>query len=175
MHELHALLLGVFIAATVIDFSIATAICYYIQTNRACFYGSTNSRVVRVMKYVLICGFLTSACSLSALITYITMSTNLIFLGIDFLLPHLYLNSYLAMLNARHNGNNETTFDASNVINFHMRAIHQSGSSNTDSMQFKDHQSKIYGTHDVQSTPIGNSKSEQGPGTQFSSGAPSAV
>ena len=41
---LQSVLNGVFISATAIDFAIATAICYYIQTNRTSFSGYTWSR-----------------------------------------------------------------------------------------------------------------------------------
>ncbi|PPQ81431.1 hypothetical protein CVT26_007479 [Gymnopilus dilepis] len=89
-----------FASATAIDIILAIAMCYYLGKSRSSFSGTTY-RIVKVMQYVLVSGFLTSACSLSALITFATMPTTLIFLGIEFLLTKLYINSYLAMLNAR--------------------------------------------------------------------------
>ncbi|KDR71456.1 hypothetical protein GALMADRAFT_143729 [Galerina marginata CBS 339.88] len=53
------------------------------------------------MHYVVLSGTLTSACSLPALLTYVTMPNTFIFLGISFLLTKLYISSYMAMLNAR--------------------------------------------------------------------------
>jgi len=54
-----------------------------------------------IVRMTLISGFLTTACSLAALITYGTMPDTLIFLSVEFLLTKLYINSFLAMLNAR--------------------------------------------------------------------------
>ncbi|KAF8718288.1 hypothetical protein AX14_011932 [Amanita brunnescens Koide BX004] len=42
-----------------------------------------------------------SICSLAALISFLTMPDNFVFLGIAFVFTKLYINSYLAMLNAR--------------------------------------------------------------------------
>ncbi|KAF8624450.1 hypothetical protein AX15_005868 [Amanita polypyramis BW_CC] len=53
------------------------------------------------MRYFVISGALTSMCSLAALITFGVMPNNLVYAGIFFLLTKLYVNSYLAMLNAR--------------------------------------------------------------------------
>lgn len=53
------------------------------------------------MRLVVISGLATSACSLITLITYLALRNSLIFLGIDFILPKLYINSLLAMLNSR--------------------------------------------------------------------------
>ncbi|KIM42360.1 hypothetical protein M413DRAFT_132356 [Hebeloma cylindrosporum] len=53
------------------------------------------------MQYVLACGFLTSACSLGAVISYATMPKALVFIGMHFLLPRMYMFSYMFMLNAR--------------------------------------------------------------------------
>ncbi|KAF8873179.1 hypothetical protein CPB84DRAFT_648890 [Gymnopilus junonius] len=89
-----------FASATAIDIVIAIAICFYLGRSRSSFSGTTY-RIIKIMQYVLVSGFLTSACSLSALITFAVMPTTLIFLGIEFLLTKLYINSYLAMLNAR--------------------------------------------------------------------------
>ncbi|KIM37528.1 hypothetical protein M413DRAFT_257046 [Hebeloma cylindrosporum] len=89
-----------FSTATAVDIIIATAMCYYLNRSRSPFQG-TNHKIFLIMRYVLISGFLTSACSLSTLISYATMPYNLVFIGIDFLLPNLYVNSYFAMLNAR--------------------------------------------------------------------------
>ncbi|KIM43072.1 hypothetical protein M413DRAFT_395415 [Hebeloma cylindrosporum] len=89
-----------FIFATFIDFVIATTLCYYLTMNRSSFHR-TNNRILRIMHYVLACGFLTSACSLGAFITLATMPKTLIFIGMDFLLPRMYMLSYMTMLNAR--------------------------------------------------------------------------
>ncbi|KAF8878224.1 hypothetical protein BD779DRAFT_1555150 [Infundibulicybe gibba] len=77
---------------TIVDFVIAATICYYLQTTAAASRSGANSRIVVVMRYVLIS---------VALVTYSAMPRNLVFLGIEFLLTKLYVNSFLAMLNAR--------------------------------------------------------------------------
>ncbi|KIM37530.1 hypothetical protein M413DRAFT_448350 [Hebeloma cylindrosporum] len=86
--------------ATAIDFIIAFTMCYYLYRSRSSFSG-TNNKIVIVMRYVLITGCLTSACSLSALITYGALPHTMVFIGIDFILGNLYVVSYIAMLNAR--------------------------------------------------------------------------
>jgi len=141
VHKMEDVLQASFIFATTIDFSIAIAICYTLKSSQTSFRG-TNNMLLRIMRYVLVCGFLTSTCSLTAMITYATMPLNLIFLGIDFLLPHIYINSYLALLNAR-NGHEVSTssFVVSNVISkikFQTRQPEQSESTfenKTDQLQ----------------------------------------
>lgn len=148
INKLQGLLKGVFFCPTIIDFAIATAICYYLRTSCTSFQR-TNNKIFRIIKYVLISGFLTSACSLSAFIAYVTMPTNFIFLSITFLLPHLYTNSYLAMLNAR---DNETSFDTSTGVNFRMRGNQQSEFTDVES---KSPQSRIDCVQcDMQTMPI---------------------
>jgi len=146
VHKLETVLQASFIVATIIDFSIAIAICYGLQSSRTSFRG-TNNMILRIMRYVLVCGFLTSTCSLTALITYATMPLNLIFLGIDFLLPHIYLNSYLALLNAR-NGHEvcEASFVISNVVSkikFQTKQTQQSQTESISTENKTDHVNSI--------------------------------
>ncbi|KAF8647976.1 hypothetical protein AX16_006424 [Volvariella volvacea WC 439] len=89
-----------FATSTFIDFVIAIVMCFYLQTSRSGF-STTNSMIVAIMRYVVASGLATSLCSMTALITYAAMPNNLVFLGIEFLLTKLYVNSFLAMLNAR--------------------------------------------------------------------------
>jgi hypothetical protein len=86
--------------STTIDFIIAAAMCYYLRKSK----GSVtrlNSRISTVMQYSLSSGLFTSACSLSAMFSYILLPNTLIFLGVEFLLTKLYVGSFIAMLNAR--------------------------------------------------------------------------
>ncbi|PBK87437.1 hypothetical protein ARMGADRAFT_1016606 [Armillaria gallica] len=53
------------------------------------------------MRLGVISGLATSICSLLILITYLAWPNTLIFFGIDLILPKLYINSLLAMLNSR--------------------------------------------------------------------------
>ncbi|KAK0471868.1 hypothetical protein IW261DRAFT_1571542 [Armillaria novae-zelandiae] len=57
--------------------------------------------ILNLMRLVLVSGLATSTCSLLTLISYIAWPESLIFLGIVFILPKLYINSLLAMFNHR--------------------------------------------------------------------------
>ncbi|KIM38364.1 hypothetical protein M413DRAFT_245084 [Hebeloma cylindrosporum] len=108
LDEMRGTIPAMFAVATAIDIIIAGSMCYYLNRSRSSF-AATNNKIFTVMRYVLITGFLTSACSLATLITYVTMPDNLVFIGINLLLPILYANSYIAMLNARKSMNEKET------------------------------------------------------------------
>jgi len=65
------------------------------------------------------------------------MPLNLIYVGIDLLLPHLYINSYLALLNAR-NGYEErdSSFNVSD-LKFQTRKTVQSDSANVEEKNYQ--------------------------------------
>jgi hypothetical protein len=91
------------------DFIIAFMMCYYLHKSRGDrMFSSTSAIVLRLMRLVLVSGLATSACSLLALIAYIVWPKALIFLGIDFILPKLYVNSLLAMFNYRRKHSSKT-------------------------------------------------------------------
>ncbi|KAK0184958.1 hypothetical protein F5146DRAFT_1072814 [Armillaria mellea] len=84
------------------DFFIATTMCYYLHKGRSMTgFSGTLKIIVGLMRLVVISGLATSACSLFTLVAYIAWPDSLIFLAVDFILPKLYINSLLAMLNAR--------------------------------------------------------------------------
>ncbi|KAG0698130.1 hypothetical protein DFH29DRAFT_113120 [Suillus ampliporus] len=89
----------VFATITFVDLVIASSLCYLLATSRTGF-SSTNSFLAKLMAYTLNTGCLTSITSLSAIITCAVMPRNFIFLGIEFLVTKLYVNSFLALLNA---------------------------------------------------------------------------
>ncbi|KAK0481169.1 hypothetical protein EDD18DRAFT_796209 [Armillaria luteobubalina] len=92
----------VFSTLAAADFFIATTMCYYLHKSRSMTgFSGTLKIIVGLMRLVVISGLATSACSLFTLVAYITWPNSLIFLAIDFILPKLYINSLLAMLNAR--------------------------------------------------------------------------
>ncbi|SJL15377.1 uncharacterized protein ARMOST_18872 [Armillaria ostoyae] len=92
----------VFSTFSATDLVIALMMYYYLQKSRAATsVSSTASRLLSLMRIVLMSGLATSACSLLTLITYIVWPNTLIFLGIKFVVPKLYINSLLAMLNYR--------------------------------------------------------------------------
>ncbi|PBK66684.1 hypothetical protein ARMSODRAFT_959823 [Armillaria solidipes] len=84
------------------DFCIAATMCFYLHKGTTMTgFSSTIKIVVGLMRLVVISGLATSACSLFTLIVYIAWPNSLIFIAVDFILPKLYINSLLAMLNAR--------------------------------------------------------------------------
>ncbi|KAL0952360.1 hypothetical protein HGRIS_006639 [Hohenbuehelia grisea] len=86
--------------STVVDFIIAFSMCYYLRKSRG-LQSRLNSKLSTMMQFVLSSGFLTSACSTTALVAYVAMPHTLVFIGVESLLTKLYINSFLAMLNAR--------------------------------------------------------------------------
>jgi hypothetical protein len=87
-------------SAVAVDSVLAAATVYYLRRARGEF-DSTNSRIAKLVFWTLSTGVITSVCSLAALIAYALFPHKLFFLAIEFLLTKLYLNSLLAMLNAR--------------------------------------------------------------------------
>ncbi|KAG2148020.1 hypothetical protein DEU56DRAFT_978269 [Suillus clintonianus] len=85
---------------TFVDIVIASTLCYLLATSRTGF-SNTDSIITKLMAYIINTGCLTSICSMTAVITCAAMPNDFIFLGIEFLLASLYVNSFLALLNAR--------------------------------------------------------------------------
>ncbi|KAK0488414.1 hypothetical protein IW261DRAFT_1602347 [Armillaria novae-zelandiae] len=83
------------------DFCIAGTMCYYLDKGTSMSFSSTTKIVVGLMRLAVISGLATSACSLLTLVAFIAWPKTLIFIAIHFILPKLYINSMLAMLNAR--------------------------------------------------------------------------
>jgi len=89
-----------FAASTTIDVIISVAMCYYLRKSKGP-QSRLNSRISTLMQYTLSCGVFTSACSISCLFSFILMPNNLVFLALTYLLTRLYVNSFMAMMNAR--------------------------------------------------------------------------
>ncbi|KAI0706368.1 hypothetical protein C8Q76DRAFT_156608 [Earliella scabrosa] len=83
------------------DMYVATSLCYLLYRGRTRSSYSTNSLLNVLMLYTINTGLLTSMFSLACFITYAAMPRNFIFLGVYFPLSKLYLNAFLATLNAR--------------------------------------------------------------------------
>ncbi|KAG2068161.1 hypothetical protein BDR04DRAFT_1103638 [Suillus decipiens] len=92
---------------TFADVVIASSLCYLL-TNCRTGFSNTDSLITKIMVYVIGTGCLTSVCSIATVITFAVMQTNFIFIAIDFLLAKVYVNSFLALLNARHYGHANT-------------------------------------------------------------------
>ncbi|KAG1748339.1 uncharacterized protein EDB91DRAFT_1344893 [Suillus paluster] len=84
-----------------IDVLIASSLCYLLATSRTGF-PSTDSFLTKLMGYTIYTGFVTSVFSLIAIITCAAMPKTFIFLGVEFLVAKLFVNSYIALLNARY-------------------------------------------------------------------------
>ncbi|KAG1840183.1 hypothetical protein DFJ58DRAFT_811023 [Suillus subalutaceus] len=88
-------------AATFVDFVIASSLCYLLATSRTGF-SRTDSFITKLVGYTISTGCLTSICSMSIIITCAVMPTTFIFIGLQFLVTKLYVNSFIAFLNARY-------------------------------------------------------------------------
>ncbi|EPQ56038.1 hypothetical protein GLOTRDRAFT_129241 [Gloeophyllum trabeum ATCC 11539] len=86
--------------STVVDATIAGAFCWILWTHRT---GNpkSNSIIYSIILYVIGSGALTSMCSITCLATFGAMPGTFSSWGINFLLNKLYVNSFLAVLNAR--------------------------------------------------------------------------
>ncbi|KAJ6536998.1 hypothetical protein B0H19DRAFT_1270680 [Mycena capillaripes] len=104
-----------FATSTTIDIIISVAMCYYLRKSKGT-ESRLNSRISTLMQYTLSCGVFTSACSVSALFSFITMPNNFVFLALTYLLTRLYINSFMAMMNARQRAQRpqDSTFMMSN-------------------------------------------------------------
>jgi len=87
-------------SAVAVDSALAAAIVYYLRRSRGEF-EATNNRIAKLVFWTLSTGVITSVCSLAGLIAYALFPYKFYFLAIEFLLTKLYMNSLLAMLNAR--------------------------------------------------------------------------
>ncbi|OAX37729.1 hypothetical protein K503DRAFT_857185 [Rhizopogon vinicolor AM-OR11-026] len=87
--------------STSIDIIIASSLCYLFATSRTGF-SSMDTFITKLMCYIVNTGILTSICSLAVIITCAAMPSSFFYIGIDFLLAKLYINSYIALLNARY-------------------------------------------------------------------------
>ncbi|KAG1797133.1 uncharacterized protein HD556DRAFT_275332 [Suillus plorans] len=87
--------------ATFIDILIASSLCYLLATSRTGF-SSTDSFITKLVGYTISTGCLTSICSMLIIITCAVLPTTFIFIGFQFLVTKLYVNSFIAFLNARY-------------------------------------------------------------------------
>ncbi|KAG0698133.1 hypothetical protein DFH29DRAFT_113285 [Suillus ampliporus] len=86
---------------TFLDLIIASSLCYLLATSLTG-HSRTDSFLTKLMTYIVNTGCLTSMFSMTAIITCAVMPRNFIYLSIEFLVAKLYVNSFLALLNARY-------------------------------------------------------------------------
>ncbi|KAG2127107.1 hypothetical protein DEU56DRAFT_982781 [Suillus clintonianus] len=106
-------------AATFVDILIASSLWYLLATSRTGF-SSTDSFITKLVNYTISTGCLTSICSTSIIITCAVMPTNFIFIGLQFLVTNLYVNSFIALLNARHYMQANTIVDSHELNGRHV-------------------------------------------------------
>ncbi|KAJ7056039.1 hypothetical protein C8F01DRAFT_1156627 [Mycena amicta] len=114
-----------FSASTTIDIMLSAAMCFYLRKSKGT-ERVLNSKISTLMQYTLSCGVFTSACSVACLFSFILMSNNLIFFSLTFILTRLYVNSFMAMLNARarQRRNEGSSFVLSNSSQLHSYSHH---------------------------------------------------
>ncbi|KAJ3844055.1 hypothetical protein F5878DRAFT_637615 [Lentinula raphanica] len=82
------------------DITTALSLCYFLNKLRTG-YRQSDSLVSTLIKYAINTGALTSIVSVTTVILYNIMPSNLIFIGVFFILSKLYAISFMATLNTR--------------------------------------------------------------------------
>ncbi|KAJ6472559.1 hypothetical protein C8R45DRAFT_413116 [Mycena sanguinolenta] len=116
-----------FATSSTIDIIISVAMCYYLRKSMGG-EGLLNSRISTLMQYTLSCGIFTSACSVSCLFTFLLMPNNLVFLALSYLLIRLYVNSFMAMMNAR---DRRPRNDSTLILSHHISSVAFTNSSSS--------------------------------------------
>ncbi|KAF7303645.1 hypothetical protein MIND_00593800 [Mycena indigotica] len=112
-----------FAAGTGSDIAVALALCYLLHKSRTGF-KRTDSLIRVLMAYTINTGLLVALDATAGMFTYAFMPNNFIFLGCYLLLSKLYLNSYLAILNARNGlGLRGTASDGPVSVDIHLSQI----------------------------------------------------
>ncbi|OAX34046.1 hypothetical protein K503DRAFT_474472 [Rhizopogon vinicolor AM-OR11-026] len=120
---------------TFVDFVIASSLCYLLATSRTGF-SSTDTFLTKLMVYTINTGCLTSICSMVALTTCAVMPNNLIYVALEFLVTKLYVNSFLALMNARYYLRpNDTEHVNISEFRAHRPSLHTSSDSKTEDLQ----------------------------------------
>ncbi|KAG1845626.1 hypothetical protein C8R48DRAFT_734055 [Suillus tomentosus] len=120
-------------AATFIDIIITSSLCYLLATSRTGFSWllNTDSFITKLVGYTVSTGCLTSIFSASIIITCAVMPTTFIFIGLQFLVTKLYVNSFIALLNARYYMQANAIVDPPQLYEHHgvyHQELHTSGS-----------------------------------------------
>ncbi|KAG0696992.1 hypothetical protein DFH29DRAFT_948667 [Suillus ampliporus] len=109
-------------ATASIDILVASTLCYLFATSRTGFI-STDSFITRLISYTINGGCLTSICSMATIISCAVMPRNYIFLSLQFLMAKLYVNSYIALLNARYYTQLNTDVNCSELRVYHSDSL----------------------------------------------------
>ncbi|KAK0194856.1 hypothetical protein F5146DRAFT_1023112 [Armillaria mellea] len=113
-------LITMFVSSVVAEFVVSIAMCYCLDRGRTTsVFPNTIATLITLMRMILMSGFITSFYSVVILVTFLVWPNTLIFLGVDCLLPKLFINSLLAMLNARRDFRNTKNSFRLPTINSH--------------------------------------------------------
>lgn len=113
-----------FASGTGSDLLVALSLSFYLWRSRTGFQR-TDNLIQTLMTYAINTGLLVAIDAAAGMIAYIVMPHNFVFLGFYLLLSKLYLNSYLATLNAR-DGLRKTMDEP---VSIHLSHISGSGAS----------------------------------------------
>jgi hypothetical protein len=94
-----------------LDVLITSLLCFLLYKNRK-HHPRTNHILDKLTLYTFENGLLTSIVAFTSLICWITNKTNLVFMGLHFVISKLYANSFFATLNTRqlvHSGRGHKT------------------------------------------------------------------
>ncbi|PPQ69735.1 hypothetical protein CVT24_001321 [Panaeolus cyanescens] len=100
LEKLSSLMYSTFAAGTGSDLCLAIALSHLLYKSRTGF-KRTDGLIRVLMMYTVNTGMIVAIDASLGMITYAAMPNNLIFLGFYLLLSKLYVNAYLASLNAR--------------------------------------------------------------------------
>jgi len=111
--------------STSIDFVIAAAMWHYLHKSKGRIIPRLNSKISKVIQYMISSGLFTSACSLAAMFSYILMPNTYICVSLAFVATKLYPGSFLAMLNSRERTNKQMSelFYTSPNISWRRRSL----------------------------------------------------
>jgi len=87
-------------AAALSDIAVTACLFYFLCASEKPF-SSSDSLFDKFLVYVINTGLLRSLVAVTALICIVTMKSNLVFIGVFFILSKMYTNSFMAVLNAR--------------------------------------------------------------------------
>ncbi|KZP11698.1 hypothetical protein FIBSPDRAFT_962099 [Athelia psychrophila] len=117
------------------DLYVAFVLSYYLYTSRTG-YTRTDTLIKNLIVYSINTGAITALNAFLGMLFYIIMPTNFIFIAFYLMLSKLYVNSYLATLNAR-----EHLFKKGGVVSIHMSQMnpaarpHSSGAASDNTFQ----------------------------------------
>ncbi|KAJ3511445.1 hypothetical protein NLJ89_g4092 [Agrocybe chaxingu] len=122
LDKLSGLMYTTFALGTGSDLSVAVALSWLLYRSQTGF-RRTDSLIMMLMMYTVNTGMIVAIDASLGMILYIVMPNNFIFLGFYLLLSKLYLNSYLATLNARELLRGERNGE---MVSIHLSQISQS-------------------------------------------------